>query len=531
MSVQAEITLNITQFSESVKRIMAEMRQVANAAKRTQQDINNIKAPKGPAGTMEGKGLGSNFIPDLPDAKASAFSYLRELWGVFKSAKPDNQTMKNLFGAIKDTGPDILKDSLKQYLKAKDLVGAAMRGDFVAGTLEAVSAVGVFGAEILMVAAGIAVFIGAAYAAVKAVQGLVSSTKELAQLNQQAFEAGVSVKQMVALERAFINAGSSADEAQTAMSRFAVKLAEAKSGAGNTYEALRVLSDISGKNLNPNVLSSKGSYQAAKEIIDALKLVKNEAQKTQLSSELFTMKSGPIVKAISDTGGLDTAETQTNRFGSIVQQAAGPASTMKVVFSDVWDSIGKAWDVIASRIIMGLEGIVRSFDALNLSGSIIEAADYIGQVFQILAPIITTPFLALGVILKGLLVIFNAIGAVISAVILKPMIFLLDVCNTIQKTIFKILSVFGLIKPSVDIKSAEEVKGQGFQNAFMPVQTGIASSLTKVGGGGESFGGGISILDIQREMLAVQKEQLAIMRKPVQTNMSDVTPDFGGGWM
>lgn len=503
MAVEAEIKLNIADLvsaMETIKKGFFDLsRQAGTMAGNASKAFDDLT--RSAQGATQGKGpakLGETFKmlrTEFSNLKQSGFS-IPSIKGVFQNeelAKRLGTTMQGL-GRSFQTASYIL------------------RGQFSSALNTGARAMALLGPEALLIAGAVTVAVGALAVFTAGVAGAIFGVKRFAEEQYRARQVGMSASEFKPIEIAFEKIGAKAEDAAPALERFFSKLSEARYGAGATAQALRQLSIASGKELKPIDLLKKGNKEAFNDVINALKAVKNEAQRMQIASTLFTGKTGPEIKAIVDTGALAEAEGMMGNLNAVTQTWGG-------TFSNVWSEIKSTVTAIGE----GFWVMIASFATMfNMSAKVWKewkVAEMIANIFGNLATLIG----GLGTVLDPIIALFTMLLGIVVRIIEVITYLLAGVGKLIGGLMAGLYSVFGWLLKIMDFfggtdnaktweKFANQTperkaeKGAMPIEAFKPVQAGIASSLTKIGGGGESFGGGVDLYDINRQQLETQRE-------------------------
>lgn len=181
------------------------------------------------------------------------------------------------------------------------------------------------------VASGITGLGGAATAVSLAIGGFNRALNEGGRLSDLANRTGESVRELVALERAFANAGLGAGALPDAFSRVQLALSGVNEEGGRTDQALRRLG-LSAAQLLP--LSGSDRFRA---LANAFGNVGDAATRTALAVQLFGRSGSSMLQVFASPQGLAEAEEETRGLGDAMQQNAS-------AFDEVGDALS-IWKV------------------------------------------------------------------------------------------------------------------------------------------------------------------------------------------
>lgn len=438
-------------------------------------------------------------------AKAGDFSKVFEILKSNSEVKSLAEAFQLLSSVLKSGGV-----SMAQASSALEMIGPL---------------VAALGPEVLIAAGAFAALAGAGAGLFALSKVVKSLTQDMADLSSRAREIGVAASEMYTLEKSFEAIGSTALDAGTGLERFFTKLSEARFGSGETAAALRRLSIASGQDLKPIELLKAGNVQAFYQVVNALRSVRNEAQQVEIASKLFTGKTGPEIKAIIDTGALDNANVKFAAFKSVISEVGGKFSDTNMAATTVFTAIKDGIMLVVNSFASLSQAFFAGFEAMGGTEAIANGFGSIAEAISRSMPLVDVALAAVGGILGILAQAFAGVAKLISGVI-ALMRGLQNAILSVLAAIFEALNgiTFGLLSRVTGVtgdsirnigkkleSGSESAKGtSGFMpvEAFKPMQIAIASSLTKVGGGGESFGAGGNdpLYDIARLQLETQKE-------------------------
>ena len=497
MPVVAEIKLVIDQFTQSVKRVMDYFAKMGEAAKKSASDI---------ASSFAGTEIG-NVLEKLFSSKQKG--------------------LKDLFSGV-TTGGASATQMLFGLTKAFQAGAFAAQGMFATSLNMAARALMVLGPEFALVVAGLAGSAAGFVAVGAAIKMAASAVEQYTQLSAKAQSLGLKPETLRVLEIAFKRVGGDAYAATTALDKFYANLYQAKEGAGDAYQAFLVLSKASGNNLLPQQLMKMSNEQALFKTIAALKEIRNETQRLAIANKLFTGftgTSGLYLKAIIDKGVIETTMSDLRLIFDMQNKMS--ASLLKVgeVGRQTFTIISEGVSLVSAAFAPLLEGMVQGMQDMRVNERIVTffvvLADAINEFKVSLSGIgyLIAAFIgalaSIGTGISGIMAyVGNFITQIITGIALMNLGFakIFDIINAI----FGIKSDFSsgafawvdsLINPQQS-KTPKAAEAAPLIPAFQPVQAAIASSLTKVGGGGESFGAGGNdpLYDLGRQQLDVQKQ-------------------------
>lgn len=519
MPIIADIKLKIDEFAAAMRRILQYFAEVGQAAKDTGKSIKEA--------------LGGSAVADA---------------------------VKNIFNTKQKGVSDLFSGGAgKNIINILSGVTKAFQGGtfaaegFVATGLNMVArALAILGPEFALVVAGVFSTAVAFKALEATIKFTTNSINEYQQIAAKAAGLGIQTKTLVVLQEAFKRVGGDAYAAATALDKFYANLYAAKDGATDVYNALRVLSKASGQNLLPTSLLKMSNEEALLKTISALQQVTNETQRLAIANKLFTGftgTSGLYLKAIIDKSVIDQTKNDLSGLLDLQSLTGGgvgrAAEYFKGLFSIIATGAGVVGQVLGSMFSI-LPELESSFSSktLSLSGGLQQIFVNIGKGFENLRPIIEFIVVVVYAVVDAMVQIgkiASIVFAGVSAAIKVVINLLLDLASNFA-TIGKYMTL-GLVDftPTIErLRKGSNTSEKAVTEpgalipAFAPVQAAIASSLTKVGGGGESFGAGGNdpLYDISRQQLETQKQiRDALNRNNQQsTGTTGWTYIEGGMW-
>jgi hypothetical protein len=516
MPVVAEIKLVIDQFAQSVKAIIDYFRQISDSAK---------EAGKNVAKSFQGEQI-SDTLNKLMTGKQKG--------------------IKDIFGPMQAGGSN-LTGMLAGITKAFQAGSFAASGLFATSLNMVATALRMLGPEFAVVIAGAAGIAAAFAGLIFAVKAAVNGVKEYTELSAKAMSLGLKPETLKVLEIAFQRVGGDAYAASTALDKFFANIYSAKDGATEAYNALRVLSQVSGENLLPANLIKMPNEEAFMKVLSALKLINNETQRLAISNKLFTGftgTSGLFLKSIIDKDVISKTTSDLNPMlsmqskisGSLIYVGETGRKAMSMISSGA-SLVGQMIAAVGQSFAQFWEGAKLSERIGNIFVSIADAIAMLKPLLSLVGTILAGFAGALIVIGNALAGVFNLMAAVFAAVYKGIQLVVLGVLMAVDGLTKLMTLGLGGTKFADNFSAAmnaeegflEPQKAPGASlpiQAFAPVQAAISSSLTKVGGGGSSFGAGANdpMYDLGRQQLRVQEQ----IRDALQKNAPVSTPGGSG---
>lgn len=190
---------------------------------------------------------------------------------------------------------------------------------------------------------------GAAAAAGVAAKGMWDAMSRVKELNVMAEQSGLTVKELMTLQKAFGSVGLDAEGIPTIMSQLSSKIEEARKGAGPTTQAFARLG------LSIGDLAGMGGLDQLKAISKALKLVTNDTERLALQRTILGKKGAMILPALEE-GKLSKSEKAVAPMAAIVDQfggvfAAFQANVKKLAVAFEPFFLGMASEVIPALVV------------------------------------------------------------------------------------------------------------------------------------------------------------------------------------
>ncbi len=211
-----------------------------------------------------------------------------------------------------------------------------------------------------------ATFKGLSIAATAAFAGVTAAvTKAIAkggELNDMMLRTGTSGKNLLILQKAFENAGMSADQVPAALNRMQKALAGVNEEGEPTNTAFAKLG------LRIEELQQLDPAEAFKKIASSIASISDPAKRTAAAMAIFGRAGGEMLAVMNDPGAFAQAREQIGSLGDTLPGVAG-------AFDAVGDSVGSANEMmlrfgtgVATLILPRLEEMVALMEALNSGG-------------------------------------------------------------------------------------------------------------------------------------------------------------------
>ena len=399
MGVEAKIDLDVSPLQSALKAVQQSFMDIASAsgtmAGKVSAAFDKITNDVQKSSQQQGGGKGpikllevfKSLKDEIKKVSDSKFS-IPSITGLLQN---ENMT-KSLIGAFQGLG------------RSLQTVTYILRGQFSSALNTGSRAMALIGADALVLIGGLTIAIGSFLAFAAVVTGVAFAVNRFGEEAYRAMEVGMSASQLKPIELAFEKVGGKASDAVPALQSFITKLSEARFGSGEAATALRQLSIASGKDLRPIELLKKGNKQALLEVLDALKQVRNEAQRGQIASTLFTGKSGAEIKAIVDTGSLGDAESMLGNVNAITEAWGGTFMNIKSAISDTFTAIKEGVYVVLASFGTMFNMSAKIFKEWQMGKTIAnifaDIAMFIGAIGMVLDPIIGLFSMLVGIILR-----------------------------------------------------------------------------------------------------------------------------------
>lgn len=197
--------------------------------------------------------------------------------------------------------------------------------------------------------AGKAMFAGVGVAAAVAFTGVVSAVKSAidagGELQDAMTKTGASGKELLILQQAFKNAGLSASDAGSAISRLQKALAGVNEEGKPTNDAFENLG------LSVRDLSTIDPGSALRKVGEAISKIQDPAKRAAVSMQLFGRSGANMLAVFSDPEAFEQAKIQLGSLADKLPEMAGDLDA-------VGDAFG-AWDVKLRQLGVGvLEGLI-----------------------------------------------------------------------------------------------------------------------------------------------------------------------------
>lgn len=196
------------------------------------------------------------------------------------------------------------------------------------------------GAALMGIAAGAA-------AAGIAAKGMWDAMSRVKELNVVAEQSGLTVKELMTLQKAFGSVGLDAEGIPTIMSQLSSKIEDARKGAGPAAEAFYRLG------LSAGDLAGMGGLDQLKAISKALKGVTNDTERLALQRAILGRKGAMVLPALEE-GKLGKAEKAVAPMAAIVDQFGGVFATFQANIKKLFASMEPFFLGMASQVVPAL---------------------------------------------------------------------------------------------------------------------------------------------------------------------------------
>ena len=198
---------------------------------------------------------------------------------------------------------------------------------------------------------------GAAAAAGIAMNGMWSSMSRSKELTVMAEQSGLTVRELMTLQKAFGSVGLDAEAIPTIMSQLSSKIEDAKKGAGPAAEAFARLG------LSVADLSGMGGLDQLKAISKALRGVTNDTERLALQRAILGRKGAMAMPALEE-GKLGKAEKAVAPMAAVVEQMGGVFIAFQANIKKLSSSFEPFFLGMASQVIPTLIGATKSLEAV-----------------------------------------------------------------------------------------------------------------------------------------------------------------------
>ena len=442
----------------------------------------------------------------------SFFASLGLKWDEFKSGMDGARAEVDKFAA-KVNNKGMFSDFQSRANKLRDVAGG------IGASLASGNALGaIAGTEAALMKMGPAmgaVAVGSALVSVAAM-GMWSAMSKSKELNNTATQAGITVVQLLTLEKAFTKAGVSADQVPSTMAKFASALGEL-SDPGS--KAAKVLASIG---LNADSFKGKSQYEAYKLVATGIDGMTSATDKLIAKRVLFG-RGGPL---ISDAQ-IASAEKALPKSAQLMQDFAPTFTEFQAQIGKLAVSFQPLFTGMASVVIPTLSAVVDEIERIDLTEQGVMFGEAIAESVIALESMI--PKLKdVGTFLRETLAMFTfgQSEVAIKAIQNRNQGAESDIYGPAMPTLReKVQMVRDKAKAEhpartdTGIDLASMAKRERFT---MPV----VESLTKVGGGALANDGN-QLLDVQRESLRTQQRMAAALDKFVTQFKPESDPYIG----
>lgn len=439
-------------------------------------------------------------------------------------------------------------DGLKKAASGKGLFAgiesqvSSLQGKFsgVFQNLRSGNILGAFaGAEGMgMALGGVAVAAGTIAAAVGGMWDAMSRSKEL---NIMAEEAQVTVPQLMVLEKAFTRVGGSIENVPMLMSHLNQFLAEAQDPASKAAQALQKVG------MSVKDFEGKSFYDIVKQIAAGMDKATDSATRFALASSLGGIKKAAITQAALKPEAIAKAEANVSPTAKIYEEQGAQFREFQTNIGKLGVGTQSFFAGVSSKVIPELIDATRGIE--RMEPAIVNAGKAFGSSIAGGISLLKDGWQFVSDVTDKIPGAFGTVGLAVQALAKKP-----DMAMDAAKSAFggpmlEIMSLYDKYKKSQGSFAGEGSTGgwgpdteknvyggggEGGKPLGMPAL--IASSFTKIGAGGQAWGGGggDAMMSIQREQLSVQQRMANALERQLanerQTGMGydpSTTPLLG----
>lgn len=440
----------------------------------------------------------------------SFFASLGLKWDEFKSGMVGARAEVDKFAA-KVNNKGMFSDFQSRANKLRDVAGG------IGASLASGNALGaIVSTETALMKMGPAMGAVAAGAALVSVasMGMYSAMSKSRELNNTATQAGLTVVQLLALEKAFAKAGVSADQVPATMTKFASALGEL-SDPGS--KAAKVLASIG---LNADSFKGKSQYEAYKLVATGIDGMTSATDKLIAKRVLFG-RGGALISGAQ----IASAEKALPKSAQLMQDFAPTFTAFQVQIGKLAVSFQPLFAGMASEVIPTLMQTIDRLERLDLTAVGQKLGAALAEAFNTLIDGVSKISKGLeridpkkGLFLSAAVAAFKGDEATTGGVVEAPK------SKEERMRLGREAAIKqGLLPPDETTKSeapmdaVETAKKAALLKYKTQTDTGIdiaakpekftmpvVESLTKVGGGALA-GGGTQLVDLNREQLTVQQ--------------------------
>jgi hypothetical protein len=433
-------------------------------------------------------------------------------------------------------------DGLKKAASGKGLFAgiesqvSSLQGKFsgVFQNLRSGNILGAFaGAEGMgMALGGVAVAAGGVAAAMAGMWNAMSRGKELTMLGEQT---NLTVPQLMTLEKVVGRVGMSMDELPMMMGKFNAAMQELADPASKTSQALDKIG------LNAASFQGKSYYEGLKTLAKGMGEATNATDKMAAAQAVFGARKGNLMMPVMKAGAFAKAEANVSPAAQVYEQYGTVFAQFQSAVARLSLTLQPFFAGMASEVVPKLLGVVEGFQKLDLTNAGKSFGKAIAGATSLLmdaAGMITSAVVKVESI-TGKGSVGKAAGDAAADVAMGPAGAIFKMYNAVRERNAKageepMPGEPGATFPPPPPTPTIDLTGAKQQAVGMPAL--IASSFTKIGAGGQAWGGGAgdAMMSIQREQLAVQQRMANALERQLanerQTGMAyepTTTPLFG----
>lgn len=404
-------------------------------------------------------------------------------------------------------------DGLKKAASGKGLFAgiesqvSSLQGKFsgVFQNLRSGNILGAFaGAEGMgMALGGVAVAAGTVAAAVGGMWNAMSRGKELTMLADQT---NLTVPQLMTLEKVVGRVGMSMEDMPAMMGHFNTAMQELANPSSKTAQALAKIG------LNAASFQGKSYYEGLKTLAKGMGEATNATDKMAAAQAVFGARKGNLMIPALKEGAFAKAEARVNPMAQIYEESGAAFAQFQSGVSRLAMSFQPFFAGMASEVIPPLLTVVNSFESMTPAivkagkafGSAINVAlETAKNVFDVIAKVMPekTPNTSMAYAAQ----IGGGFGGMGSFGGKSGGIGMTEAAAQTE-AIDKLANQPGAAPPPPAPEPKVDVYG-GLKQQSLGMPALIASSFTKIGAGGQAWGGGAgdAMMSIQREQLSVQQ--------------------------
>jgi len=462
----------------------------------------------------------------------SFFASLGLKWDEFKSGMDGARSEVDKFSAkVNNKGMfGDMQSRVKKLADAAGGIGASLSsGNALGAIVSTEAALMKMGPTLGVVAAGSALVSVAA-------MGMWSAMSKTKELSNTATQAGITVVQLLALEKAFTKAGVEADQVPSVMAKFASALGEL-SDPGS--KAAKILASIG---LNADSFKGKSQYEAYKMVTAGIDGMTSSTDKLIAKRALFG-RGGPLISGAQ----IASAEKALPKSAQLMQDFAPTFTAFQAQIGKLAVSFQPLFAGMASEVIPTLMSTIDRLERLDLTAVGQKLGAALAEAFNALIDGVSKISKGLeridpkkGLFLSAAAAAFKGDEATTGGVVEAPK------SKEERMRLGREAAIKqGLLPPDETTKSEEPMSaGDAAKKAALAkyktqTDTGIdiaakpekftmpvVESLTKVGGGALA-GNGNQLLDTQRESLRTQQRMATALERFVTQFRPESDPYIG----